>query len=65
MNGIRTEEGKEKALYLPGSLEVCFKAKLQQEESFDFKQCFKVKYPFQMLLPSRSYCDGNDMLRGK
>lgn len=50
---------------MPGSLEVCFKAKLQQEGSFDFKQCFKVKDPFQMLLPSRSYCDGNDMLRGK
>lgn len=47
------------------SLEVCFKAKLQQEGSFDFKQCFKMKDPFQMLLPSRSYCDGNDMLRGK
>lgn len=50
---------------MPGSLEVCFKAKLQQEGSSDFKQCFKVKDSFQMLLPSRSYCDGNDMLRGK
>lgn len=45
--------------------QVCFKVKLQQERSFDFKHCFKVKDLFQMLLLSRSYCDGNDMLRGK
>lgn len=45
--------------------QICFKVKLQQEGSLDFKQCFKVKDLFQMLLPRRSYCDGNDMLRGK
>lgn len=57
--------GKRREIYFPRSLEVCFKVKLKQEGSFDFKQCFKVKDPFQMLLLSRFYCDGNDMLRGK
>lgn len=61
---IKTRREK-KGNNLPRSVEVCFKAKLQQEGSFDFKWGFKVKDPIQALLLSRSYCDGNDMLCGK
>lgn len=56
---------KEKVRICAKDTHVCFKVKLQQEGNFDFKQCFKVEDVFQMLLLSRSYCDGNDMLRGK
>lgn len=61
----RTKNWRERESDFPRSLEVCFKAKLQQEGSCDFKQGFKVKDPIQTLLLHRSYCDGNDMVRGK
>lgn len=62
-NRIKTQRKKRQQFAkISGSL---FKAKLQQEGSYDFKWGFKAKNPIQALLLSRSYCDGNDMLCGK
>lgn len=62
---IESKHEEKKGNNLPRSVEVCFKAKLQQEGSYDFKWGFKAKDPIQALLLSRFYCDGNDMLCGK
>jgi hypothetical protein len=63
--GMEPEHEGKMTSYLPISVEVCFKAKLPQEGSCDFKWGFKVKDWIQPLSLRRFYCDGNGMLCGK